>query len=268
MKKWFMSVVLVTVLLSCSFAFAQEDEVTYGADLCFESKYMWNGLTISDHPVLQPDAWVSYKGFSFMLWGNMELTGWKSESQGKMSDGYEFNEIDFIGSYGNSWNKFNYEVGIMYYIYPNTHHSNRKLQGWDHGTDPTREAYLSLSYDWTVSPFLNVVYDFDEASGTYLKWGASYSQDIFEIQEKPVSMTLTAGMGWASENYASYNYGGRESGFTDWFVDLSTSYALTDNISLGGHIAYSDLMSGIDGVRSGNPENANINAGLSCSFAF
>ena len=39
-------------------------ELSFGAELDGNSRYVWRGLALSSGPVLQPSAWVSLAGFT------------------------------------------------------------------------------------------------------------------------------------------------------------------------------------------------------------
>src|SRR5262245_1281042 len=47
---------------------------TYGAEMDFNSRYVWRGLLLGNGPVAQPSAWISAYGFTFIGWGNVALT--------------------------------------------------------------------------------------------------------------------------------------------------------------------------------------------------
>jgi len=47
---------------------------TYGAEIDFNSGYVWRGLLLDDGFVAQPSAWISAYGFTFTAWSNMAMT--------------------------------------------------------------------------------------------------------------------------------------------------------------------------------------------------
>ena len=115
---------------------------------------------------------------------------------------------------------------------------------------------------------MNINYDFDEASGAYILTGLTHTEELTKICDKPLNITYETGIGWGSRNYLEYNYGGRESGFSDYYFKVATDYALTDNVKLGAHLTWSNLCKDVGGIRSSNPENSNIWGGLSLSYAY
>src|SRR5215470_3067277 len=48
---------------------------TYGAEMDFNSGYVWRGLLLDDGPVGQPSAWMSAFGFTLTAWSNVAMTG-------------------------------------------------------------------------------------------------------------------------------------------------------------------------------------------------
>ena len=52
----------------------KESTFTYGAEMDFNSSYVWRGLLLDDGPVGQPSAWISAFGFTFTAWSNVAMT--------------------------------------------------------------------------------------------------------------------------------------------------------------------------------------------------
>jgi hypothetical protein len=49
-------------------------QVAVGADLALNSRYMFWGLTLSNRPVIQPNVYLTYAGFTAGVWGNFEVS--------------------------------------------------------------------------------------------------------------------------------------------------------------------------------------------------
>ncbi len=77
------------------------------------SKYVWRGGVYSDSAVLQPAMTISYQGFSWGFWGNLDLG---NNTVGD-DDAVGWTETDFTVSY--TYDKLPYglslEVGTIYY---------------------------------------------------------------------------------------------------------------------------------------------------------
>ena len=52
----------------------KESTFTYGAEMDFNSRYVWRGLLLDDGPVGQPSAWISAFGFTLTAWSNVAMT--------------------------------------------------------------------------------------------------------------------------------------------------------------------------------------------------
>ncbi len=125
-----------------------------GASVGVYSNYVWRGQTLSDDPVVQATAGLSWKGFGINLWSNYD------------TDLETLNETDFTLNFANTVGKLGYDVGVIYY-------------GLE-GIEDTTELYLSLSYDVILSPYATLYWDVDEGEGGFLVLGAGYSFPVTE----------------------------------------------------------------------------------------
>src|SRR5262245_38189747 len=46
----------------------KQSAMTYGAEMDFNSNYVWRGLLLDDGRVVQPSAWISAFGFTLTAW--------------------------------------------------------------------------------------------------------------------------------------------------------------------------------------------------------
>src|SRR5215510_2372242 len=71
----------VIALFWC-WAFAQEPpsrperkhNPEFGAEMDFNSGYVWRGLLLNDGPVMHPSAWISKSGLTLLAWSSLPLT--------------------------------------------------------------------------------------------------------------------------------------------------------------------------------------------------
>lgn len=120
-------------------------------DVTLASKYLFLGVDLSDeNAVLQPEAILGIKNFSFTFWVNHDL------------DRQKPNELDFVLQYAWELGRFALSPGYAYYSYPHR-------TGWD----PSQEVLLDVSCSAPLSPSLSVNYDFDSGEGTYFTLGIS-----------------------------------------------------------------------------------------------
>jgi hypothetical protein len=80
-------------------------QVTAGADLGVNSRYMFWGLTLSNRPVLQPDVYLTFEGFTAGAWANFEAS--KDGDAGDFTTGggrRGITEVDY-------WLEYNWDAG-------------------------------------------------------------------------------------------------------------------------------------------------------------
>ncbi len=196
-------------------AMAEEDEgLTIELSAPYLSKFIGRGLLTVDDPVFQPGATLGYKGFSFNVWGNYNLTdigGLKNK----------FSEVDITGSYTFEFGDFSVPVGVIHYLYPNV-------------TQPsTTELFVGLSYKWIVTPTFTVYQDVGDVHGTYATFDLAYDLELPSPSEDitwGLAFKLLAG--WGSADFCKYEY--------NWGVD---SAHITDALfSVGLPIKYKEFL--------------------------
>jgi len=191
-------------------AAAEESEWSFAFDVTANSKYVWRGINLVHAPVLQPSAAVSYGGWTFAVWGNMEtINANRYGGHGKANG--KFTEIDLTLDYSWGWEKFNLSAGVIHYMFPNT------------GFNSTTEIYGAVGYDCLLEPTITIYHDIDEASGTYITFGLSHT---FEDVWKPTagtSMDIELGgtVGWGSSSHNSFYYGASNSGLADLTLSVA-----------------------------------------------
>ncbi|MEI6127222.1 MAG: hypothetical protein WCQ99_11795 [Pseudomonadota bacterium] len=226
--------------------------VEFGVDLPVNSKYMWRGLELNEDPVFQPDAWVSYKGLSLTVWGNMELTGIYN-GPGENGARGNFTEVDYILKYERSLDKFNYTAGYIYYDYPHT--SYRK----------TQEVFGSFGYDMALNPTFTVYRDIDEADGWYMTWGVSHEVEL----KQPLNSTLTLSgtLGFSSEKHTDFYYAKDATTFTDAIFSAGLKIPITDTLAIIPSANYSALLGSLRGEGL-NKRNDTFWYGINVAFSF
>lgn len=225
-------VICMALILAMGMAFAlpktasaEKLEVTADASVAFASKYVWRGMLLVDDWVAQPSVTVGVAGFSFNFWGDYNLTDQNSRKN-------KFDEIDLTLSYEFAIDKFSIPVGIIHYTFPNVD-----------GALDTTEVFAGVSYDWIVTPAINVYYDADEAHGFYINGSLGYSYELPSPDKMMTwSVDLAVGIGWASSDYNSFYYGVDESHFTDWNAGLSIPIGIGEYFSITPAVTYTALV--------------------------
>lgn len=224
MKKGILGLVLFFAVSFLSLKTASpatiELDVSAGADI--SNAYVWRGITFNDEGVIQPYLDVSHPtiGLGFNVWGNFDLGDFDGAVEGA-----EFSEVDLTFYYNVPIEIFDLSVGYIDYLFPNA------------GALNTGEIYISAGKELFggLSAGATVYFDVDEVKGVYGNVNLSYS---IPVSEK-FSVDVGAAMGIADQDFAA-SAGGTDSGFFDYNLSLSGSYAVTDHLSLGTFLKYTD----------------------------
>ncbi len=263
--------VMVSLFLVCSLtaglwaerAAAAEEEVaaaagnewSFGVDATANTKYVWRGINLVDAPVFQPSATVSYGGWSFNVWGNMETYNANRYGNYGKANG-EFTEVDLTVEYGWDYGDWSFAVGVIHYIFPNT------------GFNNTTEIYGSVGYDCLLEPTLTIYQDIDQSHGTYITFGVSHT---FEEVWKPTentSMDIEIGtaIGWGSSSNNAFYYGAGNSGLTDLTSSIGFPVGLGKGWTLKPAINHSTLLD--QNIQSNQAPDSNLWFGLSLTYEF
>jgi hypothetical protein len=206
MKKTTFFAVLMVMLLCGSYAWAEEEAPSGGADVALMSQYVWRGYALSDSSiVIQPSISAGYKGFGLNLLGNLDTDYYDT--------GKNFNETDLTLSYGKSFDKVGIGLGYIYY----------GLEGED-----SQELYASLSLDTFLSPALTVYRDYDTFDSWYVLLGISHS---FELTEE---LSLDLGGSVSYYDYDDTDY----SELHDGLISASMSIPIGEYFSLTPSLTY------------------------------
>ena len=222
--------VLIGALGSSVPAHAQS---TFGVDLDLFSSYVWRGLSMTNKPVAEPGAWVTFPA------GNASITvgGWANIDMGRYNDESDISESGGTSAFNlaefDPYAEVSFQVrsatltgGVLGYVYPN------QDPGFTSDFN-TWEIYGKAGLDVPLSPELSIYYDIDKVKGAYLEWNISHS---LAASEK-VSVDLGATAGFSAGQHADlddlgqprsefFNYA--ENGFTH--LDLSAGVPFTAGV--------------------------------------
>lgn len=205
MRKTVFGILVVMSLVGVSLAEDTLESKGIGVDvtLDFNSKYIWRGQNLVDDWVLQPGASTTIGGFTFGIWGNVDMTNENGEE-------WEFTEIDYSIDYsGSLTDTIGYSLGYIYYEFPNA------------GGD-TYEFYGGLSFDTFLSPSVTWYYDADEVEGSYVSFAIGHSiEEIAKLSEDtPVGMEIGLNIGWADSDYNAAYWDVADDGFNDMTLSV------------------------------------------------
>ncbi|HYC33019.1 MAG TPA: TorF family putative porin, partial [Gemmatimonadales bacterium] len=175
--------VLGAALLAAGLALAPEPaaaQAEVGAQIDLFSAYVWRGVSLTNKPVAQPSAYVSFPA------GNASVTigGWSSIDLGQYDDpeddisesggesAFNFAEFDPYAEVSFPAGKATITGGITGYIYPNDLGLTSDANTW--------EAYGKVGFDVPLAPEIAVYYDFDAIKGAYIEGSVGHTVPLNE----------------------------------------------------------------------------------------
>lgn len=228
------------------------------------TKYIWRGMVLTNDPVLQPSATLSYKGFFVNAWGNVDVTDVNETDNSE----YSLQELDFTVGYQTTLNDMvNVGVGYILYTFPGT---GRNAMS-ERNNPKTSEVYASAGLNVILKPTLTVYCDIDETRGVYATFGIGHT---FELTEA-LGLSLGGTVGWGSNNYHEAYLGtaanqGDTNALSDYNLSASLDYAVNDNISVSAVVAYSNFVDPklSDLAETNYKHNENIYGGVKVGVSF
>jgi hypothetical protein len=155
---------------------SEPERPTASAEVGVFTKYIWRGYELSDDSVvIQPSATVSYKGFSFNVWGNLDTE--LDDMDPTTEDTAKWNETDLTVSYERSFGPVNLGAGYIYYALD--------------GMDDSQEVFFSVGLDVLLSPTLTVYREIYHLPGWYLSFGISHTVEL----PKGLTLDLSGSVG-------------------------------------------------------------------------
>jgi hypothetical protein len=218
---------------------------TYGAEMDFNSGYVWRGLLLDDGRVGQPSAWISAFGFTLTAWSNVAMTN-TSGRAGLRSGGLTL-------TYNHDWENLKVETALDAYM---------GQQSPEIESRNTMEGSLKLSYP--VGPlriFTTHAFDVLAYRGSY--FGDARLEYVRRVT-KNTELTVSVRSGWASAKFNDVYIGVDKSAFNFVGVEGSLTYYLGRRMYFRPHIEFSSIT---DRRLRGQLTPANIfNFGLAFGF--
>jgi hypothetical protein len=239
------------------------------------SSYIWRGQELTRNSiVVQPSATISYKGFSFNVWGNLDTKPYSAAT-----DNYagKYTETDFTLSYSKALGIVQVGGGYIYYAL------GAPYSGAAAPLD-SQEIFVTVGLNTLLSPTLTVYKEIDHYHQWYFLLGVSHT---FALHEK-VGLKLAATASYLkSEDAGTYaKYDGNAVATSDKYsnlhdgtlsvsipVAISKSLTVTPTASyvfpLGDDAKYEMKGRGLQGVANPSDRNSSfVYGGVTVSFAF
>jgi len=189
---------------------------TFAADLSVFSQYVWRGYAYSrDSAVFQPSLTAEYWGFSFNLWGNLDMAVPEGETYNP------WNETDMTVAYDHSFGPVGVGVGYIYYALD--------------ALPSSQEGYLTVGVDTILSPSFTAYREFGHYPGWYLNLGLSQS---FDLIEERLSLDLGATFGYTDPDEAP-------GCFSDASASIGFTVPIGEYFSVAPVVAYTYYLSGL-----------------------
>jgi len=220
-------------------------ELSLGAELDGNSRYVWRGLALNDGPVLQPSAWVSLAGFTVTPWANFAFR----------EDGAPagFNELDVTLDYSRDVSDLTVTPSFSAYLYPN-----------QADAPPTGELALALSYP--VGPVCICTdhsVDLIATPGAYFgDAGLSYEADL----TPSLTVEASASVGWGSARFNEANLDVNRAALNVAGADLALTWCPRWLFYLRPHAALSVLPD--RELRTAVPSSLLVTGGLAVGKEF
>jgi hypothetical protein len=200
----------------------KESTFTYGAEMDFNSRYVWRGLLLDDGPVGQPSAWISAFGFTLTAWSNVAMTD-ASGVAGLNSGG-------LILTYDRDWEKLRLEAALDAYM---------GRMSSDIESRNTMEGSLKLSYPaGPLRIFTTHAFDVLAYRGSYFgEAGLEYERQV----TKSAEFTISVRSGWASSKFNDVYIGVDKSAFNFVGAEASLTFYLGSRMYFRPHIEFSSI---------------------------
>jgi hypothetical protein len=200
-------------------AIAEEDKPSCEMYLSANSQYIWRGFGSSkDSLVIFPEMKVSYKGFSFDIWGDLD-----TNYAGKTghSSSMDMVETDYTLAYGNTIGIVRYSAGWIYY----------GLDG-----DEDQEVFVIIGLNTFLSPEIDIYRGIEHSDPSwYFRFAISHHIDLPES----LSLDLSAWAGYYDLPQATTRSGKYYSAFHDASVGAKLNIPITCWCTVSPYLNYS-----------------------------
>jgi hypothetical protein len=221
-RKWPGAVLLV--LSTTASARAAHAQATVGADLGLFSSYVWRGISFTNRPVGQPNAYVAVPAGKATVtvgaWANVDLGRYDDSddfSQSGGVSGFNLAEFDPWAEVSVPAGKATLAGGVVGYVFPNDVGATEDFNTW--------EVYGKIGLAVPLSPKLAVYYDVAKVNGAYFEGSVAHSVPLGSVS---LALGALAGLsaGQAGDPGELNNF--VENGFTH--LDLSAGVPVSTGI--------------------------------------
>jgi hypothetical protein len=197
-------------------------QATVGADLSMFSGYVWRGISVTNRPVGQPNAYLAFPAGT----ANVTVGGWANVDLGQYDDSDDLSQSGGVSSFNlaefDPWAEVSVPAGkaaltggVVGYLFPNDFGATEALNTW--------EVYGKVGLAVPLSPKLAVYYDVGKVDGAYLEGSVAHSVPLGSVSLALGALAgFSAGQAEATDPDELDNFA--ENGFTH--LDLSAGLPL------------------------------------------
>jgi hypothetical protein len=201
-------------------------QATVGADLSLFSGYVWRGISVTNRPVGQPNAYVAFPAGKTVV----TVGGWANVDLGRYDDIDDFSQSGGVSSFNvaefDPWaevsvpaGKATITGGVVGYVFPNDLGATDALNTW--------EVYGKVGLAVPLSPKVAVYYDVDKVDGAYIEGSVAHAVPLGSVSLALGALAgFSAGQAEATDPSELNNFA--ENGFTH--LDLSAGVPFTAGI--------------------------------------
>jgi hypothetical protein len=215
--------------------------ISGGAEMDYNSRYVWRGIPSSDRAVRQPSLWLDRSKLSLGLWAN-----------GEMGNGL-VNEADLTLSYAGSRRSLSMEPSLQFYFYPD-----------QEDAPTTGELSLKLSHPvGSATLFTQQYLDLVEYRGAYfgeLGFSKEWSCGPKASAEGEVRL------GWGSSRFNASYLSTRKGAANYVAMDLGMKLALSRSSYLRPHIGASTILDRDLRRQTSRPSSVMVGAAMGAEF--
>ena len=201
-------------------------QATVGADLGLFSGYVWRGISVTNRPVGQPNAYVAFPAGGTTVtvggWANVDLGRYDGSDDFSQSGGvssFDLAEFDPWAEVSVPAGKATLTGGVVGYVFPNDFGATEDLNTW--------ELYGKVGLAVPLSPKLAVYYDIDKVKGAYIEGSVAHSVPLGSVSLSLGALAgVSAGQAEADDPEELNNF--FENGFTH--LDLSAGVPFSAGI--------------------------------------
>ena len=247
--------VLLIVLLGCLMAPALAQgtsgksiySFSGSGDAAMVSKYIWRGQRLTDDWSLQPSVTLGAGGFSFNVWGTIDLTAVNEGDSlfllenpimaGDSGLKGKFTEVDYTFSFAHSFEKASIDVGTIFYSFPERSAS----------LATTTEIYGGVTLDTVpLAPSATLYVDVDEtgksgSTGAYFLLGAGHSLPFSHSVFPGVDLSFS--LAFVNGGFGDFYYDTETGGVHDFNFTVSLPINLNETWSASAFFSSSSLLS-------------------------